>query len=569
MTIRFIKQFVRVRVLRTHLDIAPKLAKERSAAVCGREGTSRRNVRILSSPRARYERRCCDWFHQRGAQPRSRIMRGCARIALSTLLTCLSARLALAQSPVSLTIDTRSPGLAISPDFGVFSFETSSLHYGSKAYNPNGYFFNATNTQLITLFHNLGVKSLRIGGDSVDGTYLPTTNDIAAFFGFVKASGVKVIYSLNLAHGEPLQDASTASYLWQNYRTNIICLAIGNEPNEYKVNGQNHSITNFSTFFADWKSFASAITTAVPDVELGGPDNDGAAVSWASRFASRERDNANLPCILYHFKPLKGAKGKTDQELIAGELSPGLDATNYPSCYQRIGVMAQSSGFSYRFSEFNDWVAPRKTGLTDYSFAAALFALDALHWWAAHDCRGVYFHTGIHGFHADFFVDSNGNYQLYPIGYGIAAFSLGGYGNAEPLTMSNPNRLNLTAYAVRNGANLYVTIINKEFGKTPRSAAVTITPDGFLAGSASVMFLVQANGDVTATQGVTLGEASISGAGPWPGQWRPLAPVADGHCAITVPASCAVVVKMAPPRNVQPEAGRRRRDNESPISLNL
>lgn len=460
-------------------------------------------------------------------------------------IVCLVAHTALAQSPVALTIDTKASGKPIPPDFSGFSFETASLRYGNKRYDSHGYFFSDTNTQLITLFHNLGIKSLRIGGDSVDGRYVPSTHDMDAFFGFVKASAVKVIYSLDLAGGNPRQDASIAQYLWQHYRTNLICLAIGNEPNEYKLNGQDRAITNFPSYLATWKIFASAVTGAVPDVRLDGPDTDGAAIPWAADFARAEQGSANVSCILYHFKPLKGAKGKTGQQLIAGELSPNLDAWIYPACYYRIGAMAHSRGFSYRFTEFNDYVAPRKSTVGDYSFAAALFALDALHWWAAHGCLSVHFHTGIYGFHAAFFIDPDGHYQLYPISYGIAAFNVGGHGNVQPLTITNPSGLNLTAYGVWNVTNLYVTIINKEHGAGARSAAVTIAPNGFLTGSVAAMFLVQTNGDATATNGVTLGGASISSAAPWRGQWTALGALTNGRCRVTVPAGSAAVVKIS------------------------
>ncbi len=460
-------------------------------------------------------------------------------------VACLSACAAPAPSPVCLTIDTRTSGLATSPDFGVFSFETVSLQYGSKNYNPDGYFFSPTNTQLIALFHNLGVKSLRIGGDSVDANYIPSTRDIDSFFGFARVAGIKVIYSLDLAGGKPDQAADAAKYIWRHYRTNVICLAIGNEPDEYKVNGQSRAITNFPTFMRAWKSFASAVTSAVPDVKIGGPDNDGKTFSWDSRFAQAERGSANVSCLLYHYKPLKSAKGKTDEELIAGELSSELDASNYPSCYHEIGGVAQDYGLPYRFTEFTDFVAPARTGLRDYSFAAALFALDALHWWSAHGCLGVCFHTGIHGFHADFFVDPKADYQLYPISYGIAAFDAGGFGNVMPLTMTDPDGLNLTAYAVRNDANLYVTIINKEYGANARGAVITINANGFATGSVAAMFLVQTNGDAMATDGVMLGGASISGAGPWVGQWTPVGTLANGQCSVKVPAVSAVVLRIS------------------------
>ena len=115
----------------------------------------------------------------------------------------------------------------------------------------------------------------------------------------------------------------------------------------------------------------------------------------------------------------------------------------------------------------------------------------------------------------------------------------------EPVSIGNSNELNLTAYAVGNGSNLFVTIINKEHGTGARDAAVTIKPDGISSGSAAVMFLTAPNGNLSATNGVTLGGASITNDAPWAGKWTPLDSVTNGQCVVTVPAASAAVVKVS------------------------
>ena len=457
---------------------------------------------------------------------------------------CLLSTAALAQLPVNLTIETNPPESSISPGFIGFSFETGSLRYGRD--RKDGYFFDSSNTQLITLFRNLGVRSLRIGGNSVE-EYTPSTKDIDALFRFAKAAGVKVIYSLPLAKGGPDQDASIAKYLWEHYRDDLISIAIGNEPDEYKVNGQNPAIRDYSSYLAAWKKLASAVIGAVPDVRLDGPDTDGwSAIPWTSAFAQAEQDRANASSILYHFKPLGGAGGKTTEQLAFGELSPDLDGSIYPAGYYSIGAMAQSYGFSYRFTEFNDWVAPRQATIYDYSFASGLFALDALHWWAAHECRSVHFHVGIHGFHAAFFVDPAGNYQLYPLSYGIAAFNLGGHGKVDSLKIDNPDDMNLTAYAVTDAKNnLFVTIINKEHGAGARDASLRINAIGKKEG---VMYLKAPNHDVTETSGITLGGTSIDGSARWQANWSPLDSKDQTGSVVNVGASSAAIVEFSGPR---------------------
>jgi len=199
-------------------------------------------------------------------------------------------------------------------------------------------------------------------------------------------------------------------------------------------------------------------------------------------------------------------------------------------------------GLRYRLTEANDFTG----GVTNASnaFASALWALDFMHWWAAHGANGVNFHNKRWIPTDTIIPGSSGRWVIYPRGYGIKAFDLGGHGCVEPLTMSNASGLNLTAYAVGSGSDLYVTVINKEHGDGARGAAVTIVPNGFSSGSAAAIFLTVPNGNVGATEGVTLGGAVITNNTPWQGQWMALTPFANGQGSVTVSAASAVVVRI-------------------------
>src|ERR1039457_3985879 len=73
---------------------------------------------------------------------------------------CLVTGTALAQSPVTVTIGSGTPGAAIPTDF-------IGLSFGMKTLLPDGaggHFFSATNKPLVTLFQNLGIAQLRMGG---------------------------------------------------------------------------------------------------------------------------------------------------------------------------------------------------------------------------------------------------------------------------------------------------------------------------------------------------------------------------------------------------------------------
>ncbi len=454
----------------------------------------------------------------------------------------------LAQSPVGIAVNTQSPGTVIPPDFLGLSFETGNLRYNGAG--VSGYMFDSTNTQLVTLFTNLGIKNLRIGGTSTDtnngviSLYVPAPPDIDALFRFVGATGVKTVFSLRLENGDPNQDAAIASYTWTNYSQYLTGLAIGNEPDDYG-NGD-PTISNFSSYLTRWTLFASAVSNAIPAAQLVGPDSAGP--TWASDFAPAEKGSSLVKLITSHQYVGGSSQSLTSTQIVSGMLSFSWDTSSYPAYYNVAGAAALANGFPFRLTEFNSYTAtyPGVFGGNN-CFASALFAVDGAHWWASHGCSGVNFHTFLGKYNATVYYDTSGNYQIYPIGYGEKAFDLGGHGTANPVVITNANSLNLTAYAVTSTNNvLYVTIINKEYGTGARDATVTIAPYGYVNGNVSVMFLTAPGNNPYATNGMTLGGATITNNAPWAGQWTTLAPLTNGQCTVTLPATSAAVVQIQP-----------------------
>ena len=116
----------------------------------------------------------------------------------------------------------------------------------------------------------------------------------------------------------------------------------------------------------------------------------------------------------------------------------------------------------------------------------------------------------------------------------------------EPVTISNPNGINLTAYAVGEAQYLYVTIINKTHQSTNdvADAVVTIQPSGFAAASATSMILTDGDPGNASLMTVSLGGAPITNNARWAGQWTPLSPDTNGSVTLTVQATAAAVVKI-------------------------
>jgi hypothetical protein len=470
-------------------------------------------------------------------------------VVFAVVLAC-SVQPLRAQSyvPVGVTVDTSTPGGYIPYDLLGISEEMGGIQVDN--WNPTGYFFAGTNTQLVTLFTNVGFQSFRVGGNSGDD-YIPNDQEIDTFFGFINAITTNqglpvglfpVTFALCLKHppGSASVDGPEAEYIDKNYNpSQYVTFAIGNEPNVYYTDAEFQS-----GYLPAWNSIETAVINDCPGfVYLGGPDNSQGNIGWTSLFANAEINNANVYTLDYHYEPCGDANSLDDWNLGVQMLRNSVDNAYYPNTNAVLVKDCNVGNYpNVALTEFNAFVNNNQpTTATGDGFANALFALDALYWWAQTSANEnidyqIHFHSGLGGFHGAFYYDPSGTLQAYPLLYGCAAYSAGGgrdalhnYGSVYtvPITsLTGTNNVNLTAYAIGDYnssgtcTNLYVTAINKSFGSSAETSTVSIFPTGMPNGSKVYeMFLVQASGDVTATNNVTLGGAPITGTNAWQGQW--------------------------------------------------
>jgi hypothetical protein len=380
--------------------------------------------------------------------------------------------------------------------------------------------------------------------ESPPATPIPDRDDIDSLFAFAKAAGVgKIIYSFrlletNAALNYAATNAAVAQYIWSHYRSSLDCFALGNEPDLHRVFKQDVSITDFPTYLEKWRRFAAAITNAVPEAKFAGPDGGSGEVNWTTHFAKAGVPSGDVALITEHFYVGGAGRGIEAKEGIDAILSPKwIDANQ--KLYDKVARHVLADGLPYRFTEANDHYSGGIRNASD-TFAGALWALDFLHWWAAHDTRGVDFHNTMWVANDIITLDSSGHAAINPKGYGVKAFDLGSHGGAVPVTVANAGKINLTAYAVRAPEHLFVTIINKEHGVGARAAETTILADDS-AQNAAVIYLTAPDG-AGAKTGVTLGGAPIVNDAPWSGQWTPLAAQQKGRLVVTVaPVSAAIL----------------------------
>jgi hypothetical protein len=493
--------------------------------------------------------------------------------------------------PVTITVDPKAPGSVVPEDFAGLSFERGALSPGNA--DVAGYLFSPANTSLVTLFRNLGLRSLRIGGGSVDelipaGTGSDGFTGIDNLFAFAATAGVRVIYTLRLLSpaAGPVEDlqsinAHVAGYIWGRYRENVASFAIGNEPDWHTLHTYaEHPVdpaiyeqasgvpgTAYPSYLTRWRSLAEAVGAAAPGAPLCGPDtgdytkltytpDPSTGRSWTERFA------IDLPCpqiteiTQHHYAG--GAPGTTTaRQAIGNMLSPEwvsgtaigtqpADTTYipYPWLYVNNLAAVLATGLRYRMTEANDYLG----GVPGASnaFASALWSLDYLHWWAAHGAAGVNFHNKQWLFTDTVIPDpaAPGGYAATPKGYGIKAFALGSAGRVKPTQTAKPDGLNLTAYCIGTAGDDYITIINKTHGENAADAAVTILPPSPGPHRAQVMTLASGERKDAAGTHATLGGAVITGDTDWQGTWNALRAAPRAGIRLTVSAATAAIVRI-------------------------
>ena len=454
-------------------------------------------------------------------------------LLLLTLCVVIPGNAGAQSDAVTVSLNPSNPGATIPSDFSGLSFEEQDLVPVSGKY-----YFVKTNQPLITLFNTLGVKSLRIGGNTADSGTLPANADIDAFFGFVEAANVKVLYTLRLKTFDAAAANTTATYIMDHYSANMTCFEIGNEPNFY---------TSYATYQSEAQTYIDTISASNPTAKFCGPGGTGGSGTWAASFAQYFASTGKIALVTHH-NYFGGAGGSTTGAAARNLLLSATMDSNYATNANIYVPTVLSEGLSYRISETNSFYNGGSSGCSN-TFAEALWDLDYMYWWANEKAEGINFHTGdtVSGGTAyySFFITTTGGYNVHPGAYGPLAFKLGGHGRIVPVTLSNPSGMDLTAYGVLASDNsLWVTIINKTHETGSITADLTINLGGNY--SNGDMWLMQApNNDDSQTKGITLGGGEVGVNGIWSGTSEPVS-VSGGTATLNLSPASAAVIQFVP-----------------------
>jgi hypothetical protein len=415
-----------------------------------------------------------------------------------------------------------------------FSFEKTHL---------TDRFFTVDNAPLVAMFKLLGPGVVRLGGHDVDKcTWDPTaqpmtgngfgtsvgTAAVDALAEFLRATGWRVIYGVNLKTGTAPNAAAEALYASGKLGPSLYGFEIGNEINAFGL--------GYDALRTKWESFAAAIRAAVPGAQFIGPATSQSGLSVALSFAHDEASRVRL--LTHHYYRGSGGSPSATMDTL---LSPNPE---FAKVMQQLSMAVRTNQIAdgYRMGETNSFSSHGRAGVSD-AFGAALWGIDYMFDNAENGASGVNFHggaTGMDGSKPFYYApikETGGTVTgVAPLFAGLLLVALAAPGDVLAVSASAGN-LNFVTHAVRHADGAVdVVLINKN---ASTGVAATIALGAPVMGASAISLEAPA---LTATTGVKLAGAEISATGAWsPQPARALAPMGDKLPIVVPPASVVLV----------------------------
>jgi len=461
----------------------------------------------------------------------------------------------------SLTLATSAKGRPIARQLVGLSFETWQLH------DPA--FFSSSNEALIGLLRRLNPDGvLRIGGNTSNyavwseyrdrlpmtgqsplAAYMVTPDQLAQLGGFLKATGWRLIFGLNLSRGSPAMAAELAAAVQRAAGDQLLAIQIGNEPNAYRrPDGRAFS---FDDYMALWRESARTIRQRVA-VPIAGPDTS-AGSDWVLKFADQAEGIAALSRHFYR----GGASEPTSTIDSLLSNAPGFIAD-----VANVVRVADAKRLPFLLTEVNSYWGGGKPGVSD-TFASALWGGDFVLACAQAGVHGVNVHCGtmpalgtsleesmpakprggdlmkawmdtISWHYTPIAGDLGHGWYTRPLYYGLLfAKQFGGARFVESRLAASG--LNLTAYAADKGDRRLVALFNKDLN---HGAVVRLEP-GTRASRLRLWRLEAAS--ITEVHDVRLAGNEVDGSGNWSPRYEETVPVDDGHAWVKLPRDSAAL----------------------------
>jgi len=455
------------------------------------------------------------------------------------ILLSLFSLACFSQVTINITLNPRDTRKTIPSDFAGLSFEKDCLKKG---------YFSSERETLITLFQTCGIKSMRVGGNSVDEYTLSkdstgtdttyTRAELDNLFHFAEQARCKILMGLNLGgDSNPSHAAIEANYVIQKNNNTLFGFEVGNEPDLYDSNGYRKSWYTVTDYETEYKGYYAAIKHDQPTAVFTGPASASHHKEFTEPFCRAM--NTIISMLTQHNY---GGVSDTlsDPETVRRQIDTLLnrEKLRYISSVAD-SLVKYADSIPFRMSECNSFDHGGQKGVSN-AFVSALWALDYMYKLAYDGCAGVNFHGGLEGPYTVFSKKDN-IYSARPIAYGILAFQIGSKGKFIASTGKNDS-INLDSYSVIDSSNnIYTTIINKD---TLKYAVINLAvTDTVNSDYLSAEFVRLSSPSLRDTIADTLGGQVVNSNGTIPAyNWLSLA-VSSHKTQIPVPKGSAVVIK--------------------------
>jgi hypothetical protein len=460
----------------------------------------------------------------------------------------------LAQSDtlqVSLSIDASTSLVKVPEDFIGLSYESGQLVY------PD--FFSTQNTALIEIFKRLSPAGvLRLGGNLSEFTVWSETDpltppqagglvgpdpgrreprtftitplSIRNLQGFLRATGWRCIYGLNLGGGTSEQALAEARFVARTLGPQLMCVQFGNEPDLFKHRDQENKPWTYDEFLAKWKTFRAAFREELPGIAVAGPDTAGNP-NWVKQFTQDVPKEVVL--ATGHYYP-EGPP--TDPRMnIDLLLHPGARFNS--SCREALDS-AKLAALPFRMAEGNSCYNAGKPGVSD-TFASALWAGDFCLQLASMGCVGVNLHGGANGFYSPIVGSIGSGFVVRPEFYGLM-LAQQFVGRTLHRTILETQGANLTAYAAAKHSDTDLVIV---FNKDARNVEVTLSETAGGQKGATIERLEAPA--IDSKQGVTFNGAEVGSEGQVHNRASEQLTTRRGNLTVHVPGYSAALIRLA------------------------
>jgi hypothetical protein len=241
-------------------------------------------------------------------------------------------------------------------------------------------------------------------------TFTITPLSIRNLQGFLKATGWRCIYGLNLGGGSLDQALAEGGFVARTLGSQLMCVQFGNEPDLFKHRDQGNKPWTCDEYVARWKTFRAAFHEKLPEVAVAGPDT-AFNQKWVKQFTQDVPKEIVLATS--HYYP----EGPPSDPLMTIDLLLHPGARFDSSCREALDT-ARAAGLPFRMAEGNSCYNAGKPGVSD-TFASALWAGDFCLQMASLGCVGVNLHGGANGFYSPIVGSIGSGFVVRPEYYGL------------------------------------------------------------------------------------------------------------------------------------------------------